>query len=89
MIRIWLERFFELPIIPAQAELEGALRDVDESLFAEGLFGARSRVRHASRGFDERHAQFRVMGKLLFFTFREGRRDDASRCFACDLRAWK
>jgi hypothetical protein len=42
----------------AQAELEAALRDVDESVFAERLLGARSRVRCASRGFDERHARF-------------------------------
>ena len=42
----------------AQAELEAALRDVDESLFAERLLGARSRVRDASRGFDERRARF-------------------------------
>ena len=43
MICIRLERFFELPIIPApEAELEAALRDVDESVFAERLLGARS-----------------------------------------------
>ena len=42
----------------AQAELEAALRDVDESLFAERLFGAQSGVRRASRGFDERDARF-------------------------------
>ncbi len=59
MICIRLERFFQLPIIPcAQAELEAALRDVDESVFAESPFGARSRVRCASRGFEERHARF-------------------------------
>ena len=42
----------------AQAELEAALRDVDESVFVGRLLGARSRVRRASRGFDERHARF-------------------------------
>ena len=42
----------------AQAELEAALRDVDESVFAGRLLGAGSRVRCASRGFDERHARF-------------------------------
>jgi hypothetical protein len=42
----------------AQAELEAALRDVDESVFAGRLLGERSRVRCASRGFDERHARF-------------------------------
>ena len=42
----------------AQAELEAALRDVDEFLFTDRLLGARSRVRCASRGFDERHARF-------------------------------
>jgi hypothetical protein len=34
----------------AQAELEAALRDVDESVFAGRLLRARSRVRCASRG---------------------------------------
>jgi hypothetical protein len=47
----------------AQAELEAALRHVDESLFAERLLGARSRVRCASRGFDERHARFEPGGQ--------------------------
>ena len=42
----------------AQAELEAALRDVDESVFAGRLLGERSRVRCASRGLDERHAGF-------------------------------
>jgi hypothetical protein len=42
----------------AQAELEAALRDGDESVFAGRLLGARSRVRCASRGLDERHARF-------------------------------
>jgi hypothetical protein len=42
----------------AQAELEAALRDVDEAVFAGRLLGARSRVRRASRGFDERHGRF-------------------------------
>ena len=43
----------------AQAELEAASRDGDESVFVERLLGARSRVRCASRRFDERHARFR------------------------------
>ena len=42
----------------AQAELEAALRVVDEAVFAGRLLGARSRVRCASRGLDERHGRF-------------------------------
>ncbi len=41
----------------AQAELEAALRDVDESVFAE-RFWRTVRVHCASRGLDERHARF-------------------------------
>ena len=46
----------------AQAELEAALRDVDESVFADRLLGA-VLCACASRGLDERHATFPVMGK--------------------------
>ena len=47
------------PIIrPHQSELEAALRDVDEYVFAKHFFGARFRVHCTSRGLDERHARF-------------------------------
>ena len=41
----------------AQAELEAALRDVDESVFAEAFWRAVTSALR-SRGFDERHACF-------------------------------
>ena len=42
----------------AQAELEAALRDVDESVFAERLSARGPECAATSRGLDERHARF-------------------------------
>ena len=56
MICIGLERFFELPIIPApkrNSKLHNGMWT--NPSFTEGFLGA-VRVRDASRGFDERHA---------------------------------
>ncbi len=58
MICIGLERFFELPIIPApkrNSKLHCEMRTIP---FCWAPFGRGSRVRDASRGFDERHARF-------------------------------
>jgi hypothetical protein len=58
----------------AQAELEAELRDADESLFVGRLSGARSRVRCASRCFDERHGRFLRWVMRLAGNKRPGRR---------------
>jgi hypothetical protein len=59
MICIGLERFFELPIIQAPKRNSKLHSEMGTNpFFAEGLLGERSRVRDASRGFDERHARF-------------------------------
>ena len=59
MICIELERFFELPIIPAPKRNSKLHCEMWTNPFLLGrLLGARSRVRCASRGLDERHARF-------------------------------
>ncbi len=59
MICIELERFFELPIIPAPKRNSKLNCEMWTNPFLLGAFSARGRaVRCASRGFDERHARF-------------------------------
>ncbi len=58
MICIGLERFFELPIIPAPNRNSKLHCEMWTNPVLLGAFWApRSRVRCASRGFDERHAR--------------------------------
>ena len=58
MIRIGLERLFDLPIIRAPKRNSKLHCEMWTNSFLPRAFWARSRVRRASRGFDERHARF-------------------------------